>query len=74
MAPQFTLTMTASRRRLRVWMARAISSLPVPVSPNTSTVASVAATISMSRNTRCITSAPPTISPKLRSVFSSSCR
>jgi hypothetical protein len=74
MAPQFTFTITASRRRLRVWIARAISSLPVPVSPNTSTVASVAATFSMSRKTPCIDSALPTISPKLRSVLSSSCR
>ncbi len=43
-AAQFTFTSGRSRRGLRSWIARATSSLPVPVSPSTSTVLSVAAT------------------------------
>src|SRR5262245_7360392 len=46
MAAQLIVTNLCSRRRLRWWMARANSSLPVPVSPRTRTVASVGATIS----------------------------
>ena len=45
MAAQFTLTKLRAPRGLISWMARAISSLPVPVSPSTITVASVGATI-----------------------------
>ena len=44
MAPQLIGTKGASRRELRRWMARAMSSLPVPLSPWTRTVASVLAT------------------------------
>ena len=44
MAPQLIATKGPSRRELRVWMARAISSLPVPLSPSMRTVASVFAT------------------------------
>ena len=40
------------RRGLAAWMARATSSLPVPLSPKISTVVSVAATISISSSTR----------------------
>ena len=46
MAAQFSLTNVRPRRPLRLWMARAISSLPVPVSPWINTVESVGATIS----------------------------
>ena len=50
-AAQLTLTITPCRRRLRLWMARAVSSLPVPVSPSTSTVDSVSATMPIDLNT-----------------------
>ncbi len=45
-AAQLTLTSGRSLRGLRAWIARATSSLPVPVSPRISTVASVGATSS----------------------------
>src|SRR3984957_5859429 len=48
MAAQFIFTNVRSLRRLRSWMARAISSLPVPVSPSSSTVESLGATVSTS--------------------------
>ena len=44
MAPQLTATKGASRRGERAWMARATSSLPVPLSPVMSTVELVGAT------------------------------
>ncbi len=43
-AAQFTLISGLSFRLLAAWMALAITSLPVPVSPNTSTDVSVGAT------------------------------
>ena len=73
-APQFTFTITLGRRRLTRWMARAISSLPVPVSPSTSTDESVSATSAMARNTCCIAAERPRISPKCRSASKASCR
>ena len=45
MAPQFTATKGPSRRRLIAWTVPATSSLPVPVSPMTSTGTSVGATL-----------------------------
>ena len=50
-AEQFTFTSGRSRRGLRSWIARAISSLPVPVSPRISTVDGVGATVSTSEST-----------------------
>jgi len=50
-AAQFTLTNVRTRRALRSWIARAISSFPVPVSPRTSTVATVGATVSTCAST-----------------------
>ena len=50
-APQLTATSGPSARPLPSWMARATSSLPVPVSPRMSTVASLAATRAISRRT-----------------------
>ena len=44
-AAQFTLTSSRSRRGLASWIARATSSLPVPVSPVMRTVVFVPATI-----------------------------
>ena len=44
MAPQSTGTKGCTPRRLKRWIMRATSSLPVPVSPSMRTVASVGAT------------------------------
>src|SRR5436309_999004 len=43
-APQFTARKGLSRRRLNRWMVSAASSLPVPLSPASSTLACVGAT------------------------------
>jgi hypothetical protein len=48
-AAQLTATKRFAARGERSWIARATSSLPVPVSPRTSTVASVGATRSITR-------------------------
>jgi hypothetical protein len=57
----------------RLCSSRAISSLPVPVSPVTSTEMSVPATFCTLRNTSCITGEAPRISPKrMRSIRSCS--
>jgi hypothetical protein len=45
-AAQLSFTKVRSLRRLRSWMARAINSLPVPVSPRRRTVESLGATVS----------------------------
>ena len=74
MAAQLTLTKVRSRRRLRLWMARAMSSLPVPLSPLMKTVESVGATVSTSRSTRLRAALSPTISSKSYSVRISSSR
>lgn len=50
-AEQLTATNGRERRGLSSWMARAISSLPVPVAPRSSTVLSVGATRAMARST-----------------------
>src|SRR5213594_2541646 len=71
-AAQFSFTKAFERRGLRLWIARAISSFPVPVSPQISTVESVDATVSASFNTRRSTALLPTISSKLLSVRISS--
>ena len=47
MAAQLTVTKGILWRALRLWMARATSSLPVPVSPVMRTVLRVAATASI---------------------------
>ena len=44
MAPQSTAMKAPAARALEAWIARATNSLPVPLSPTTSTVASVSAT------------------------------
>jgi hypothetical protein len=54
MAPQLTSTNGRVRRWLAWWIARAISDLPVPVSPWISTVAFESATASIRSKTRCI--------------------
>jgi hypothetical protein len=68
MAAQLTLTKTFSERRERLWMARAISSLPVPVSPAMRTVESVGATFVTLESTAWSTGDAPTISRTSTSV------
>src|SRR5262247_2425013 len=51
MAAQLTLTKARADRGDRLWIARATSSLPVPVSPVISTVESVGATLDTCDNT-----------------------
>ena len=75
-AAQFTLTKGLSERPESWWTLRATSSLPVPLSPRTSTVMSVSATCSMiSRTSFILPSSPPWISrscserARPRSVF-----
>jgi hypothetical protein len=74
MAAQFSLIKVRSLRGLRRWMARASSSLPVPVSPWMSTVASVGATVSISRSTLRRPVLSPTMSSKRCSRLISSSR
>ena len=60
-AAQFTLMSGMCRCALRSWMARATNSLPVPVSPVTSTVLRVSATRSARWMTSCISRLRPTM-------------
>ena len=60
---QLTLIKGLSARLLAEWMARAISSLPVPVSPRISVVASVGAT----RRTLSSTPSSPVLAPMISS-------
>ncbi len=68
-AAQFIFTIRRLLRPLRLWMARAISSLPVPVSPRISTVLSLGATISTCLRTLNIASLRPMISPNSPSTL-----
>jgi hypothetical protein len=52
----------ALRRGERSWIASAVSSLPVPDSPEMNTLASVFATLRMVRKSCCMASQVPTIS------------
>jgi hypothetical protein len=67
MAAQEMVTKGPAARRLPAWRARATSSLPVPDSPSTSTVASVAATLRTCSRTRRIGSESPTMPEGSRS-------
>src|SRR5438105_10124122 len=67
-AAQFTLTKGHERRGEAAWMARAISSLPVPVSPVISTVESIGATFVTCHSTVRSGSDEPTISSNSVSV------
>ena len=58
-----TRTNGLDSRALLMWMARAASSLPVPVSPRSSTVAAVWATCSTLPSTSRRAGESPTISP-----------
>ena len=64
MAPVWTGTKGPWLRRLRLWRARATSSLPVPDSPTMSTGATVGATRSMRAKTSRIRAEPPTMPSK----------
>ena len=63
-AEQFSGTKSFSLRGDRSWIARAASSLPVPVSPVISTVLRVGPTWRSSSNTGCIAGAAPISWPK----------
>ncbi len=63
--PQFTATKWPVRPLAR-WIASATSSLPVPVSPSTSTGLSVRATFSICSYTACIDADSPINRPKCR--------
>ena len=73
-AAQLTLISGLAARRLWEWIARAISSLPVPVSPVISTVASVGATRLTLSSTASSAGDRPTISSKLWTDLISSWR
>ncbi len=60
MALQFSATNFSPARGLIWWMARATSSLPVPVSPRIRMVLVVGATVSTILNTSCIAALRPT--------------
>ena len=60
-AEQLTATKGPARRGLASWMARATSSLPVPLSPSMRTLAAVGATFSMSASTSAIRLLVPTM-------------
>ena len=70
-APQATSTNGPFARLLRRWIARAIMLLPVPLSPVTSTVARVSATLSIMSKTRIMCGSRPTTlsSPTRRSSW-----
>src|SRR5271156_1850267 len=74
MAAQFTLTKECEERRDRRWIARATSSLPVPVSPVISTVAAVGATFDTRESTFCKAPELPTISSHIDPLSISSGR
>ena len=67
-APQLTLMNGPAARLLSRWIARATSSLPVPLSPQMNTVVSLAAIFSTVRRTACIFSPLPTSSGKCASA------
>jgi len=73
-AAQFTATKSPSRRALFSWIERARSSFPVPVSPKSSTEASVGATRSIREWIARILPLAPTISGAARARTSSSLR
>ena len=74
MAAQLSFTNVRPLRGLRSCTARAISSLPVPVSPHTSTVESVGATVRAFPTTARNAGLSPTTSPNACSVRTSSSR
>ena len=71
-AAQFTLTKACLARADRLWIALAISSLPVPVSPVIKTVESVGATFDTRDNTARKAGEVPTISSNMDAASTSS--
>jgi hypothetical protein len=71
-AAQFTLTKARSDLRDRLWTARAMSSLPVPVSPEMSTVESVGATLAILERAVFNVLEEPTISSNMKARSTSS--
>ena len=74
MAAQFTATNAFDERPDRRWMARAISSLPVPVSPVIRTVESLRATLDTRESTAVSAGDAPTISSNIEALSISSRR
>ena len=72
-AAQFTLTRARFARGEAAWIARAMSSFPVPVSPVTSTVASVAATRATRSRTPRSAAELPMMPPVAAAAAISSC-
>ena len=72
-APQLTGTNAPPARRPAKWSARATSSLPVPLSPVMSTVASECATLSIVARSWRIAGESPTIEPYARRLVSAPC-
>ena len=73
-AAQLTAASRRSRRGLSWWIARATSSLPVPVSPRMSTVLSVGATCWIAARTAFIARLSPVSERRSRSARASSRR
>jgi hypothetical protein len=71
-AAQFTLTKARPDRWDRLWTARAMSSLPVPVSPVMRTVESVGATLATRDSTALSNFEVPTISSNMEALATSS--
>src|SRR5256884_5702779 len=65
MAAQLTVTKGCDDRADPLWMARATSSFPVPVSPVMRTVESVGATLATRESTACRAGDEPTISSNI---------
>ncbi len=74
MAAQLSLTKVRSLRGLKSCTARAMSSLPVPVSPHIRTVEGVGATVATFLSVARRAALSPTILPKSCSVRASSSR
>ena len=72
MAPQWTATKGDAGSAPMRWMARAITSLPVPLSPSSRTVARVAAAARARMSTSCMAGLVPT-RPKARACEALSC-
>src|ERR1700677_3632511 len=70
MAAQFNFMNARPHRELRLWIARAINSLPVPVSPSIRTVESVGATRSTCSSTASRAGLLPMICSNLRRLSS----
>ncbi len=67
-APQSTTRNGLSRRGLPRWIASAVTSFPVPVSPSSKMVASLVAALVSTSNTLCIDGERPTMRPKRSST------